>query len=69
MLILCQIAGLPCWVVSGDKGGGHAWNCVQIDGEKRYVDPTALRNKRLTAETVFHTREEMERRGYCPRFI
>ena len=64
-LILCQKAELPCCVVFGDKkGNGHAWNMVQIDEVKYYVDPTALRNKKLTAECAFRTRGELVESGY-----
>ncbi len=47
---LCQKAGIPCCVVSGDAthippsedqdDGGHAWNCVQVNGKWYEVDAT-----------------------------
>ena len=39
--LLCDMAGLPCVVVSGTSGGvPHGWNMVPHDGRWLYIDPT-----------------------------
>lgn len=41
MQYLMERLGIPCIIVTGTaKGGPHAWNLVQIDGEWYYVDVT-----------------------------
>lgn len=39
--MLCDEAGIPCALISGDGGGPHMWNAVQMDDGKWYgVDVT-----------------------------
>lgn len=41
MQYLLEKLGIPCVIVTGmAKGGPHAWNLVQLDGEWYYVDVT-----------------------------
>ncbi len=37
---LCLYAGIRCTGVVGTAGGGHKWNCVQLDGEWYMCDIT-----------------------------
>ncbi len=37
---MCQRAGIPCEMMTGDAGGPHAWNRVYLDGTWYYVDCT-----------------------------
>lgn len=37
---LCLYAGINCTGVVGTAGGGHKWNCVQLDGEWYMCDVT-----------------------------
>ena len=37
---LCYVLGLDCYVVTGNAGGSHAWNIVQVDGQWYQADPT-----------------------------
>ena len=37
---LCYVLGLDCYIVSGDAGGPHAWNIVQVDGQWYQADAT-----------------------------
>ena len=37
---LCYVLGLDCYVVTGNAGGAHAWNIVQVDGQWYQADPT-----------------------------
>ena len=37
---LCYVLGLDCYVVSGNAGGAHAWNIVQVDGQWYQADAT-----------------------------
>lgn len=37
---LCYVLGLNCYVVTGNAGGAHAWNMVQVDGQWYQADPT-----------------------------
>ncbi len=38
---LCDRFSLPCWVMMGNYDeSGHAWNCVLLNGEVKYVDAT-----------------------------
>lgn len=37
---LCLYAGINCTGVSGTAGGGHKWNCVELDGEWYMCDIT-----------------------------
>ena len=38
--LLCRMSGLNCIRVSGDTGGPHSWNKVQVDGAWYQVDLT-----------------------------
>lgn len=38
--ILCDAVGVPCHYVSGDGGGPHAWNMVQLQGQWYLIDVT-----------------------------
>ncbi len=39
--VICDRLGIPCVLVSGDAGGAHMWNYVQMDDSKWYlVDAT-----------------------------
>ena len=39
--VLCDKAGIPCFLVSGvANGGGHMWNAAQVDGSWYYLDVT-----------------------------
>lgn len=38
--ILCDAVGIPCYYVTGDAGGAHAWNIVQLQGEWYLIDTT-----------------------------
>ncbi|MGN0633492.1 MAG: transglutaminase domain-containing protein [Oscillospiraceae bacterium] len=39
--VLCNKAGIPCFLVSGvANGGGHMWNAAQVDGSWYYMDVT-----------------------------
>ena len=38
--MLCDEVDIPCIVVFGDAGGGHAWNIVRIDRRFFHVDCT-----------------------------
>lgn len=41
MQYLLDQLGIPCLIVTGTaKGGSHAWNLVQVDGEWYYADTT-----------------------------
>ena len=37
---LCYVLGLECYVVTGNAGGPHAWNMVQVDGQWYQADAT-----------------------------
>ena len=37
---LCLYAGIKCTGVVGTAGGGHKWNCVELDGEWYMCDIT-----------------------------
>ena len=38
--LLCEAANIPCYYISGDAGGAHCWNSVQIDGNWYQIDVT-----------------------------
>lgn len=38
--ILCDKAGIPCWVVTGTYREPHAWNYVKIDSQYYQIDLT-----------------------------
>ena len=61
---LCDRFSLPCWVMMGDYDGtGHAWNCVLLDGELRYVDVTFFDTAHDTRCLLF-TPEQYQSRPY-----
>lgn len=61
---LCDRFSLPCWVMMGYyEDMGHAWNCVLLDGELRFVDPTFYDTARDRSSLLF-TAEQYERRPY-----
>lgn len=65
-LFLCQRLNLPCAVVVGTlNGGSHAWNMVEIDGVRKYVDITALLSSTFpVTKEVFKSEEQLLQRGY-----
>ncbi len=38
--VAMQRLGIECTMVTGDAGGGHAWNLVKLDGKYYLSDPT-----------------------------
>lgn len=53
---LCQLAGIPCQLVSGTCAGkGRYWNIVEVDGVFRHVDVYAQQPR----ETFFRTDSQM----------
>jgi hypothetical protein len=54
---LCQLAGIPCQLVSGTREGkGRYWNIIEVDGVFRHVDVYA----QLPREAFFRTDSQME---------
>lgn len=53
---LCQLAGIPCQIVSGTRDGkGRYWNIVELDGVFRHVDVYAKEGR----DTFLHTDSQM----------
>ena len=40
MQLICKRLGIPCSLVTGNAGGPHMWNIIEIEGETYYVDVT-----------------------------
>lgn len=40
MQLICQRLGIPCSLVTGNAGGPHMWNIIEIGGELYYLDVT-----------------------------
>ena len=54
---LCQLAGIPCQIVSGTREGkGRYWNIVELGGVFRHVDVYA----QLPEEEFLRTDSQME---------
>ena len=47
--MLCDKAEIPCWVVTGEHGGPHAWNYVELNGKLYQIDLT-MDNAEISAE-------------------
>ena len=53
---LCQLAGIPCQIVSGTRDGkGRYWNIVELDGVFRHVDVYAQEGR----DPFLHTDSQM----------
>ncbi len=62
---ICDLAGLPCWVITGTQDKvGHAWNAVLLDGDVRYVDCTFADTGGKTGAQLLFNQDKMEARGY-----
>ena len=61
-LVLCRL-GIPCISIIGRSSGEmHMWNCVYIDGEPYFVDPTwADDSEMVIYEWFCATSEKMEK--------
>ncbi len=60
---LCQLAGIPCQLVSGTcEGKGRYWNIVEVDGVFRHVDVYA----QLPQEEFFRTDSQMTDYNWDP---
>ena len=38
--LIMQQLGIPCYYITGDAGGPHAWNSVELDGAEYLMDVT-----------------------------
>ncbi|MEA5059985.1 MAG: transglutaminase domain-containing protein [Candidatus Pelethousia sp.] len=62
---LCSALELPCWTVNGyQKGEGHAWNMVRLDGQTLYVDCTFADTSGRPDRYFLFTGEQLEKRHY-----
>ena len=69
-LLFCQRAELSCAVIVGTLNSfPHAWNMVEIDGHRMYIDATSLLSAPpmpdLILDMVFKDRFRMKREGYA----
>ena len=72
-LFLCQRQALDCAVITGSvRGIPHAWNMVEVNGTRTYLDVTALLQRiefyRLWPRAIFLSLPQLQRQGYCPDF-
>ena len=67
-LFLCQRYNLPCAMIGGTVNGErHAWNMVELDGKKMFVDVTSVIDspaRYFMNLQFFRTGEYMRRHGY-----
>lgn len=68
-LFLCQRAGLPCTIVVGTENGiAHAWNMVEMEGGRRFVDVTATLQSisiyTLVPSALFRSERALRGSGY-----
>lgn len=62
--LVCDLAGIDCWVVDGKiDGDGHEWNVVFYNGQMAYVDVTFSDTGKTTKFHLFD-RELYEKEGY-----
>lgn len=68
-LFLCQRINVPCAIITGTSNGvPHAWNMVELNGNRRYVDVTAALQTislyMLVPAVLFKSEQALRRNGY-----
>ena len=69
-LFLCQRLDLPCAMVTGTLNREpHAWNMLELNGRRRYIDVTGLLHSislyALAPRSIFKTESQFLGMGYC----
>lgn len=69
-LFLCQrISNVPCAVITGTSNGvPHAWNMIELNGVRKYVDVTSVLQTislyTLVPTALFKSEQALRRNGY-----
>lgn len=72
LLYYCQQACLPCAIITGSlRGVPHAWNMIEVDGIRVYVDMTSILSQQKVSslatenpDPLFLTEEALLHAGY-----
>lgn len=69
-LFLCQrISNVPCAVITGTTNGiPHAWNMIEVNGVRKYIDVTSVLQTillyTLVPAALFKSEQALRRNGY-----
>lgn len=69
-LFLCQrAANVPCAIITGTLSGApHAWNMIELNGVRKYIDVTAILQTislyTLVPDALFKNEQTLRRNGY-----
>ncbi len=68
-LFLCQRVHVPCAMITGTANGvPHAWNMIELNGVRKYIDVTAALQTislyTLVPTAIFKSEQNLRRNGY-----
>lgn len=68
-LFLCQRVNVPCAIITGTSNGiPHAWNMIELNGVRRYIDVTSVLQTillyTLVPTALFKSEQALRRNGY-----